>query len=348
VDRHVDRLVKEGHALAAPDAEALERRLEQEPYDLDARARLLGYYGHRCQQERLAAPLNAKNVDSGSLPPCAAKFRHALWLFAHAPDAPLAAHPLTLIPRSNRAYYEAAQLWQQHVAGDAVNATLLDHALRFFERENHVRVEELLQRAELAYPGDPRWARRRLAMRVDELSCAWIKYRIGDVTGKELSGPAELVEIEGLLRDGGLEPRLALKLHEPAARFLFHFGDLAKARIHAQALVTVAAGIRDGVDGPQVHSGHVMLGRIALREGDVGEARARLALAGRTAGTTLADAPQMALANELLQRGERDAVLQYLLLCRAACDSYGTILERWIAELRDGLVPELVGFPFID
>lgn len=54
-------------------------------------------------------------------------------------------------------------MWQQHVTGDAVDATLLDHALRFFERENHVRVEELLHRAELAYPGDARWAKRRRA-----------------------------------------------------------------------------------------------------------------------------------------------------------------------------------------
>ena len=228
-----------------------------------------------------------------------------------------------------------------------MDATLLDHALRFFERENHLRVEELLGRAELAYPGDVRWAKRRRLMRADELRAAWLKYRFADLTGKEQSGPAELVEIEALLGYGDLEPPLAAQLHDQAARLLLHFGHLAKARVHAEAMVMMATGIHDGMDGKQVHSGHVILGRIALREGDVGEARARLELAGRTAGAAQLDCPEMALANELLQHDQRDAVLQYLLLCRTACDSYGDTLDRWIAQLRDGLIPEL-GFPFVD
>lgn len=342
MDQGVDRLVKEGHALAAPDAEAFERGLEQHPDDLDARARLLGYYARRCRQEKMPSPVNPA-IES----PCAARFRHALWVIEHAPAAPLAAHPTTLISRANREYYEAAQLWQQHVAGEAVDATLLDHALRFFERENHVRVEELLHRAELAYPGDARWATRRRSIRADELCATWLKYRFADLTRQESSGPAELVEIESILADADLEPPLAAQLHDQAARLLLHFGHLKKARVHAQAMVKVAAGIHDGMDGKQVHSGHVILGRIALREGDVGEARARLELAGRTAGAAQLGCPEMALANELLQHDERNAVLQYLLLCRTACDSYGDTLDRWIAQLRDGLIPELE-FPFVD
>ena len=336
VDAHVGRLVKEGHALAAPDAEALERRLEQQAGDLDARARLLGYYAHRFQEERKAAGLFAA---AESLPSHAARLRHALWVIAHAPGAPLAAHPVTHIRRGYREYYEAAQLWQQHVAGDAVDATLLDHALRFFERENHVRVEELLERAERAYPGDARWAKRRRSIRVEELSATWIKYGIVDLAGKELPGPPELVEIEALLADGELEPPLAAQMHGQAARLLFHFGDLAKARLHATAMVAT--------DGPEAHSGHGLLGRIALREGDVMEARTRLELAGRTVGTALRD-PEMALAREMLQHDAHDAVLQYLLLCRAACDRYSDVLDRWITQLREGVIVPELGFPFID
>ena len=44
---------------------------------------------------------------------------------------------------------------------------------------------------------------------------------------------------------------------------------------------------------------------------------------------------------------EQDAVLQYLRRCRAVNDSYGDILDQWIARLNEGLIPEL-GFPFID
>jgi len=346
VDRDVDRLVKEGHALTAPDAEGLERRLEEQATDLDARARLLGYYAKRCEQELAANPGWLQNATAAPPPTCAGKFRHVLWVIAHAPGAPLAAHPVTHISRGHHAYYEAARTWQQHAEADPVDATVLDHALRFFERQNHVRVEELLDRAERLYPDDARWARRRRSIRADELGATWLKYHVADLGGNESPALAELVEIEALLRDGELEPPAAAQLHDQAAHLLLHFGHLAKAREHAQAMVATATGILDGQDGPQVHSGHVLLGRIALREGDVEEAKARLELAGRTAGSScFPKYPKMALARELLAHDERDAVLQYLRLCRAACDGLPAILDRWIAQLHDGLIPEL-GFPF--
>jgi hypothetical protein len=252
---------------------------------------------------------------------------------------------VTHIQRGPNAYFEAARIWQQHLERDPVDATLLDHALRFFERENHVRVEELLDRAERAYPDDVRWLRRRQSIRADELGAAWLKYRVAGLGAKESPALAELVEIEELLRDGELEPLAAAGLHDPAGRLLLHFGDLAKAREHAQAMVAMATGILDGKNGPQVHSGHVLLGRIALREGEVAKAKTCLELAGRTAGRSRLDPPEMALAKELLALDERDAVLQYLRLCRAACDSHGATLDQWIARLRDGLIPDLT-FPF--
>jgi hypothetical protein len=344
MDKDVDRLVKEGHALTAPEAAALERRLEEQATDLDARARLLGYYAKCCKQELGAHPGWLQNPTAAPLPACAGRFRHALWVIAQAPGAALAAHPVTHIPRTHQAYFEAARIWQQNVDGDPVNATVLDHALRFFERQNHVRVEELLERAERAYPDDVRWARRRRSIRADELGAAWLKYYGADLRGGETPVVPELVEIEALLREGELEPPAAAQLHDQAARILLHFGHLARAREHAHAMVATATGILDGQDGPQVHSGHVLLGTIALREGDVEEAKARLELAGTTAGSS-GLYPKMALARELLAHDERDAVLQYLRLCRAARESLPAVLDRWIAELRDGLIPEL-RFPF--
>ena len=44
VPREVEKLVEEGASLSADGAAGLERSLEARPDDLDARARLLGYY----------------------------------------------------------------------------------------------------------------------------------------------------------------------------------------------------------------------------------------------------------------------------------------------------------------
>ena len=75
MDKDVDRLVKEGQALTASDAETLERRLGEQTTDLDARARLLGYYAKRCQQELAANPGWLQNATAAPPPRRARRWR---------------------------------------------------------------------------------------------------------------------------------------------------------------------------------------------------------------------------------------------------------------------------------
>jgi hypothetical protein len=48
----------------------------------------------------------------------------------------------------------------------------------------------------------------------------------------------------------------------------------------------------------------------------------------------------MILAKELAEKGERDAVIQYLDLCRNFWQMDGGKLREWQAIVKDGLVPD--------
>jgi len=68
--------------------------------------------------------------------------------------------------------------------------------------------------------------------------------------------------------------------------------------------------------GNVIHNSHQVLGLIRLREGKREEAIQMLLAAGRTPGSPQLNSfgPRMVLARELLQKGERESVLQYIEL----------------------------------
>ena len=71
--------------------------------------------------------------------------------------------------------------------------------------------------------------------------------------------------------------------------------------------------------GNAVHDAHNILGRVALRRGDVESAKKHLIQAGKTIGSPQLNSfgPSMVLAKELLEKGESGTVLVYLDLCEA-------------------------------
>ena len=84
-----------------------------------------------------------------------------------------------------------------------------------------------------------------------------------------------------------------------------------------------------------------MLGRIAVRDGRIAEAKNYLLEAGKSPGSPQMNSfgPNMSLAKDLLEKGERDTVLQYFELCRKFWTmDYGK-LDEWSQEVRAGKIP---------
>jgi hypothetical protein len=133
-----------------------------------------------------------------------------------------------------------------------------------------------------------------------------------------------------------------LGLRDAAERDLRH-GRLKAAAAKASELLKLAERFReDWSYGNAIHHGHLLLGRIALAEGDAATAGNELRAAGRTPGSPQLDSfgPNCRLALDLLRAGERSAVLEYLDLCGRFWKHDVGRREVWLAEVRQGSEPD--------
>ena len=139
--------------------------------------------------------------------------------------------------------------------------------------------------------------------------------------------------------------RLHLLLNlTPAAMYA---GDAGKATAYATELMALGEklktfpGFGPGLYGNATHVGNLVLGRLALLGGDVSKAKEHLLAAGRVPGssTLLSFGPNMLLASELIERGERDAAVEYLDLCAKFWERQDGKIEGWKGVIREGGMP---------
>ncbi len=124
---------------------------------------------------------------------------------------------------------------------------------------------------------------------------------------------------DGLRADDPANANQALTL----ARAALDAGDLDGAQTLAHTLLMLVPRLKGDPRSSStadeiLHHSHLILGRVALRKGDIEGAKANLLEAGRVngGGTLSSFGPNMTLAKELLEKHERETVLQYLELCR--------------------------------
>ncbi len=103
--------------------------------------------------------------------------------------------------------------------------------------------------------------------------------------------------------------------------------------------------------GNIIHDANQILGRVALRDGKLADAKAYLLKSGATPGSYQLNSfgPQMPLARELLEKGEKETVLKYLDLVSNfwATDfedsedakEHATTIAEWKREITDGKIP---------
>jgi len=107
--------------------------------------------------------------------------------------------------------------------------------------------------------------------------------------------------------------------------------------------------------GNIIHNANQILGRCALREGKLADAKAYLLKAGSTPGSPQLNSfgPQLQLARELLEKGEKETVLQYLDLVskfwasdneesaigKQESKEHAALIEVWKREIAEGKIP---------
>jgi hypothetical protein len=130
---------------------------------------------------------------------------------------------------------------------------------------------------------------------------------------------------------------------DDAAKQSFNVGNIDNAGNFAKELLTMAPDFKSNWNyGNAIQDGNLVLGRIALREGHVQEAGQYLLAAGKSPGSPGMDSfgPNMSLAKDLLEKGQREVVLQYFGLCRKFWTmDYGK-LDEWSNEVKAGTIPD--------
>lgn len=95
--------------------------------------------------------------------------------------------------------------------------------------------------------------------------------------------------------------------------------------------------------GNAVHDGNMVLGLLAISNGDINKGTEYLLKSGKSPGSPQLDSfgPDLDLANELLKLNKKDEVLTYLKDIRLFWDMDGGLLDKWIDEIDSGEKPEL-------
>jgi hypothetical protein len=128
-----------------------------------------------------------------------------------------------------------------------------------------------------------------------------------------------------------------------AAKESFAAGKKEDARMYARELMTLLPDFRPHHLYPVAfHDANMVLGRVAVQEGRIEEAKHYLIEAGQTPGSPqlMNYGPNMSLAKDLLEKGERQAVLDYFELCRKFWVNQDGLLDRWSQQVKEGKIPD--------
>lgn len=181
------------------------------------------------------------------------------------------------------------------------------------------------------------------AIRARDAAGALVALRPTGILGGVPSPAEELqqLEIEAARKSGNRR----LPFLPQMAKLALWVGDADKAERYAsEALGLILPPQVDPFDtsAEAIHDANMVAGLVALRRGDLERAKQSLLASARTRGSRELRmiGPNLTLANELLKKGEREVVVEYLQGCRSFWSTGQKLLEKWIEQIRSGENPE--------
>jgi len=315
-----DRDALEGMKLSVEDAQQLEETLKHKPEDLSIRAQLLGYYSSR--------HLRSEWIDGIAE-------REVLWVIEHHPEARLAGLPYAQFDANSNpsAYQAGATLWKQQVSVRTNEAPVLRNAANYFLLQDPTFAEELLKKGAALEPQNPEWPSA-----LGHLYLLGVRSKTTEEAKRATAAALDQYERAYALTPEAYKSYLLTDL----AKTSFEVGDTSKARMYAEKMLQEAQLRQKGWNrGNDIFFGNFILGRLALKAGDVEQAKHYLIEAGKTPGSPQLDSfgPNMTLAKELLEKGQSEVVLEYFDLC-AKFWRYQPRLAEWTAAVKQGAIPD--------
>jgi hypothetical protein len=130
---------------------------------------------------------------------------------------------------------------------------------------------------------------------------------------------------------------------DAAAKESLNQGLDADAKEFADELGSLAPKyVKDWNYGNAIQDFNLVLGRLALKAGDVESAKQHLLAAGHSPGSPQMDSfgPNMSLAKDLLAKGEKAVVLEYFDLCKVFWKLARGKLGQWKDDIAQDRIPD--------
>lgn len=306
----------------------LEAKLQRNPQDLEARENLIDYYYEQLVESGL--PWGGPFHEAWT--------RHVYWTIENRPESKLAGRPQALVQPpcgSEEDYEKGKQLWLAQTKFHSDNPAVLRNAGYYLRRNDRAFAQSLLEAAYALKPEDA-----DLAKLLSELYSRMNRSPDLSETKKREMAQKALAMGEQSLNASAVDRFYRLGA---VAKTALEAMEVDKAGTYAQQLLNVAPNYESNWNyGNAIHNANVILGRIALRVGDLQKAGEHLIFAGKTPGSPQLNSfgPDMILAKELLEHGQRDVVLQYFNLCMNFWEMGRDQLRSWIENVEQGRVPE--------
>jgi hypothetical protein len=128
-----------------------------------------------------------------------------------------------------------------------------------------------------------------------------------------------------------------------AAKELFDEGNYTQAHLYANELKGLTDKYKGNWNyGNAIQDSNLVMGRIVLRNGNIEVAKQYLLEAGKSPGSPQMDTfgPNLSLAKDLLEKGERDVVVDYFTACKVFWKMHDGRLDDWIASAKAGNIPD--------
>jgi hypothetical protein len=329
-----------GRSLSKAQADELESLLPLGEHECGLRVLLVSFYFLK-QLESKVAPTRRN---------------HILWLIEHAPKMDFLKDYCQLLKAVDpEGYRQAKDLWLGNIEANPECPTIIANAASFFVLNDFTLCEQYLKRGLALKPGNPHWP-EQLGQLYLLRSHSRSKDGEQHDQGESTKSFAALEKAEELRESQQSTDASGSDKIGPMLRRMFSLSQLAKSAFDASEfecptnysteLLSLASSselpelFRN--DGNAVHSGNLILGRVALEMGNIEEAKSRLLASGKTQGSPNLSSfgPNMSLAKGLLELGENAVVLEYFQLCAEFWESDRDSLKSWTEQVRQGKIPE--------
>jgi hypothetical protein len=309
-------LLYSGKNLSKAKAEELETDLRKSPEKIESRLLLIGYYNANAH-----TPADRSHLRE-----------HVLWVVQNHPEHPATAEPsLRELPDDVDGNAQILALWTKNIESHPDDLAVMKNAEKFFFGKDPEEADALIHRISTQEPNNREWPTELAKL-----------YRMFGIPGQHIDDPAQrAVESYKRVLELTRTPAARESLAGDMAQDAFKEGDFpaaaALAKIHLESPDRAA---------PQ--RANTILGRVALRSGDLASAdHYLLDSAGPAAAADIAiSGPTLVLAKELLEQGQRTAVMQYLEKCMTLWPRGQEALQLWIAAIKRGGKPNFGNLGF--